>query len=164
MGRPRKTPQELELTGTNIYHPERKNWNTKNQKPLTDRVAPAHYLRRTQIVWAEFMEMKAAQNVLSIEDRSCIIQMFDCLDRLYRNTDTYNEIRKAHPDYAKWLQDKDNRDVIKTLRSEMTADDTAFRNWAIRFGMTPTERSKLPVVPEKPQSEMLQLIRKVKEG
>ena len=71
---------------------------------------------------------------------------------------------KSHPDYAKWLQDKDNRDVIKTLRSEMTADDTAFRNWAIRFGMTPTERSKLPVVPEKPQSEMLQLIRKVKEG
>lgn len=164
MGRPRKTPQELELTGTNIYHPERKNWNTKNQKPLTDRVAPAHYLRRTQIAWAEFMDMKAEQKVLSIEDRALVVQMFDCLDRLYRNTDTYNEIRKAHPDYAKWLQDKDNRDVIKTLRSEMTADDTAFRNWAIRFGMTPTERSKLPVVPEKPQSEMLQLIRKVKEG
>ena len=164
MGRPRKTPQELELTGTNIYHPERKNWNTKNQKPLTDRVAPAHYLRRTQIAWAEFMDMKAEQKVLSIEDRALVVQMFDCLDRLYRNTDTYNEIRKKNPDYAEWLKDKENRDMMKHLRAEMNADDTAFRNWAIRFGMTPTERSKLPVVPEKPQSEMLQLIRKVKEG
>ena len=164
MGRPRKTPQELELAGTNPYNPYRKNWNTKNQRPLTDRVAPAHYLRRTQIVWAEFMDMKAAQGVLSEEDRACVIEMFDCLDRLYRNTDTYNEIRKNNPDYFQFLLDKGNRDTVKQLRAEMTADDTAFRNWAIRFGMTPTERSKLPVMPEKPQSEMLQLIKRVKDA
>ena len=110
------------------------------------------------------MDMKAAQGVLSEEDRSCVIEMFDCLDRIYRNTDAYNEIRKQHPDYVAWLlEDKANRDTIKLLRSELTADDTAFRNWAIRFGMTPTERSKLPMMPEKPQSEMLQLIMRAKD-
>ena len=163
MGRPRKTPQELELAGTNPFNPSRKTWNTKNQRPLTDRLAPAHYLRRTQIAWAEFMDMKAAQGVLSEEDRSCVIEMFDCLDRLYRNTDTYNEIRKNNPNYFDFLLDKDNRDAVKHLRAEMNADDTAFRNWAIRFGMTPTERSKLPMMPEKPQSEMLQLIKRAKD-
>lgn len=164
MGRPRKTPQELELNGTNIYHPERKNWYTRNDRPLVSKPAPAHYLQRTKIAWNQFMDVKSAQGVLSADDESCVVQMFDCLDRLYRNTDAYNRIRKENPDYATWLLDKGNREMVKQIRKEMTEDDTAFRNWAIRFGMTPTERSKLPVIPQKPQSEMLQLIQKVKEG
>ena len=72
-------------------------------------------------------------------------------------------IRKNNPNYFEFLLDKDNRDAVKHLRAEMNADDTAFRNWAIRFGMTPTERSKLPMMPEKPQSEMLQLIKRAKD-
>ena len=164
MGRPRKTVQELELAGTNQFNPYRKNWYTRNDRPLVAKPAPATYLKRTQIAWNQFMDVKSAQGVLSADDESCIVMMFDCLDRLYRNTDEYNEIRKKNPNYAEWLKDKEHRELVKQIRKEMTEDDTAFRNWAIRFGMTPTERSKLTVTPQKPQSEMLQLIRKVKEG
>ena len=164
MGRPRKTPAELKLAGTFNRVSSRKNWNTRTDRPLSAKPAPAHYLQRTQVAWNQFMDVKAAQGVLSADDESCVVMMFDCLDRLYRNTDAYNKIRKDNPDYAAWLLDKGNREMVKQIRKEMTEDDTAFRNWAIRFGMTPTERSKLPVTPEKPQSEMLQLIRKVKEG
>ena len=162
-GRPRKSEVELKLSGTFGRVSSRKNWNTRNDRPLTSKPAPATYLKRTQIAWNQFMDVKATQGVLSADDESCIVMMFDCLDRLYRNTDTYNELRK-NPDYVEWLKDKTNRDTMRQIRKEMSDDDTAFRQWAIRFGITPTERSKLAVTPEKPQSEMLQLIQRAKEG
>ena len=160
---PRKSPQELKLAGTFSQHSSRKNWNTRNDRPLVAKPAPGTYLKRTQIAWNQFMDVKATQGVLSADDESCIIMMFDCLDRLYRNTDTYNELRR-NPDYVGWLRDGKNRAIIKQIRKEMSEDDMAFRQWAIRFGLTPTERSKLQVTPEKPQSEMLQLIQRAKGG
>ena len=107
--------------------------------------------------------METKYRVLSADDESCIVMMFDCLDRLYRNTDTYNELRK-NTNYVRWLKDKENRETIKMIRREISDDNLTFRNWAIRFGLTPTERSKLAVNPDKPQSEMLRLIKEVGEA
>lgn len=162
-GRPRKSASELKLSGTFGQHSSRKDWYTRNDKPLIRKPAPAHYLQRTKVAWNQFMDVKAAQGVLSADDESCIVMMFDCLDRLYRNTDTYNELRK-NTNYVRWLKDKENRETIKMIRREISDDNLTFRNWAIRFGLTPTERSKLAVNPDKPQSEMLRLIKEVGEA
>lgn len=157
-GRPRKTPQELELSGTNIYHPERKKWNTKNSTPLTEKPAPGRYLKRTQFFWNQFMIEKASQNVLSVGDEPVFTAMFDSYDRWLRYKDRREELDST----LGW----DKEDI--TIRNQLDIMiDREFKQWtqiAIRFGLTPTERSKLAVQPEKPQSEMLQLIRKVKEG
>lgn len=158
MARPRKTVHDLKLSGTFNRDSSRKNWNTRNDRPLVAKPAPAHYLKRTQIAWNQFMDVKAAQGVLSADDESCIVMMFDALDRLYRNTDLYNEIRRSHPDYATYLLDKFNRDMVKHIRKEISEDDATFRNWAIRFGLTPTERTKLQISADNSKSEMFELL------
>ena len=158
-GRPRKTPQDLKLSGTNIYHPERKKWNTRNATPITQKPAPSRYLKRTQYFWNQFMIEKAAQNVLSVGDEPVLVSMFDAYDQYLRYKDQHDELMK----------DADFKDpeFLRNLNQLDIMIDRLFKQWtslALRFGLTPTERSKLAVTPEKPQSAMLELIQRAKEG
>ena len=157
-GRPRKTPQELELSGTNIYHPERQNWNKRNDLPLEYKPAPSRYLKRTQIAWHKFMEVKATQGVLSVDDESLIVTMFDSLDKLTRYKDQRRKLDKE----LGW----DKEDIA--IRNQLDIMiDREFKQWttlAARFGMGPIDRTKLAVSPRETEDPMLSLIKKAKEG
>ena len=159
MGRPRKTEAELKLSGTFGKDSSRKKWNTRNATPLTEKPAPARYLKRTQYFWNQFMIEKAAQNVLSVGDEPVLVSMFDAYDQYLRYKDQHDELMK----------DGDFKDpeFIRNLNQLDIMIDRLFKQWtslALRFGLTPTERSKLAVMPEKPQSAMLELIQRAKEG
>lgn len=155
MGRNRKSPQELELSGTFNQHSSRKNWNTRNDRPLTSKPAPGKFLKRTQIAWNQFMDVKAAQGVLSAEDEVCIMAMFESLDKYIRLSDKEYEILTS--------EDPDLDELAK-LERPLHKHQEEFRAWAVKYGVTPAERSKLVVSPQKEESPMMQLIQKVKEG
>lgn len=159
MGRPRKSEAELKLSGTFNRVSSRKKWNTRNATPLTEKPAPARYLKRTQYFWNQFMVEKAAQNVLSVGDEPVLVSMFDAYDQYLRYKDQHDELMK----------DGDFKDpeFIRNLNQLDIMIDRLFKQWtslALRFGLTPSERSKLAVTPEKPQSAMLELIQRAKEG
>ncbi len=163
MARPRKPAQEHELSGTNRFHPERESWNRRNDRPLTSRPAPDRYLMRTKMAWTAFMDMKSTQKCLSVEDEQNIVVMFNALDRIFRTTDEIDKIMRRS-DYSEWLDDRGNRDKLSNLYKCLKADDETYRQWAIRFGMTPTERSKLPAIKEEKQSFMLEIAKRVAEA
>ena len=159
MGRPRKSEAELKLSGTFDRVSSRKKWNTRNSTPLTDRPAPAKYLKRTQFFWNQFMVEKAAQNVLSVGDEPVLVSMFDAYDQYLRYKDQHDELMKE--------ADFKDMEFIRKLNQLDIMIDRLFKQWtslALRFGLTPSERSKLAVMPEKPQSAMLELIQRAKEG
>ena len=153
-GRPRKTPQELKLSGTNIYHPERRKWNTKNETPLERKPAPGRYLKRTQYFWNQFMVEKAAQRVLSIGDESLVLAMFDAYDQYLRYKDQHDEMVKD--------ADFSDFDTIRRLNQIDIMIDRLFKQWtslALRFGLTPTERSRLAVEPEQEDDELMRILK-----
>lgn len=154
-GRPRKPVQEHILSGTSKNNSYRKNWNTRNDRPLTSKPAPGKFLKRTQIAWNQFMDVKAAQGVLSAEDEVCIMAMFESLDKYIRLSDKEYEILTS---------DDPDLDELAKLERPLHKHQEEFRAWAVKYGVTPAERSKLVVSPQKEESPMMQLIQKVKEG
>lgn len=158
MGRLRKSIAELDLSGTNIYHPERQKWNRRNDRPLTEKPAPEGYLKRTQIAWHQFMEMKATQGVLSIEDEPLIVAMFDSMDRHLRYKDKRKELDKE----LGWTKE----DISARNQLDIMID-REWKQWttlAMRFGIGPIDRTKLLVAPPEKEDPMLQLIKRAKEG
>ena len=160
MARPRKSAQELQLSGTFSRVSSRKNWNTRNDRELTKKPAPSRYLQRTKEAWNQFMDVKATQKVLSAEDERSVVLMFDALDRYFRMSDEIDKIYRK-PDFAEWLGDISNQKQFKLMKTELRADNDVFKNWAIRFGMTPTERSKLSVPKVETEDEIFSIL---KEG
>ena len=159
-GRPRKPISELKLSGMYKNHAERQLWNTETPSQMGPEPAPTKYLQRTRDAWTAFMQVKAQQGILSIEDKSTIVQMFDALDLYYRITDKIFEFYKdKYLDTS--LETKDGRAEIKAMTQ---LQRTYLNNWiqlACRFGITPTERSKLQIPSEtsmKAKNELLKLI------
>lgn len=106
------------------------------------------------------MDVKATQKVLSAEDERSVVLMFDALDRYFRMSDEIDKIYRK-PDFAEWLGYESNQKQFKLMKTELRADNDIFRNWALRFGMTPTERSKLSVPKVEKEDEIFSIL---KEG
>lgn len=156
-GRPRKSPEELKLAGTFGQHSSRQKWNARNATPLTQKPAPGRYLKRTQYFWNQFMIEKASQNVLSVGDEPVFIAMFDSYDRWLRYKDKRDELDET----MGWTDLKD----IKARNQLDIMIEREFKSWtslALRFGLTPSERSKLAVSPEKPQTEFMKILERAK--
>ncbi len=164
MGRTRKSYQEHELSGTNKFNPQRQKWNKRNDRPLTEKPAPDRYLQRTKSAWHQFMEVKAGQKVLSVEDEKSVILMFDSLDRYFRMSDEVDRIYRL-PNFSEWLCDEKNMKQFCNMKNELRKDNDAYRTWAIRFGLTPTERSKLPSIEEdEKESPLMKFVKLAKEA
>lgn len=157
MGRPRKTTTELKLSGTFNQHSSRKNWNTETPYQLTDKPSPSRYLKRTQMEWHKFMTVKTVQGVLSIEDESMLIMMFDSLDLYFRMTDEVYEFHKS-PDYKDRISDWKERAMLKDLDKMRSAHLQDFTKIACRFGISPTERSRMTLPEQEQRDELLELV------
>ena len=158
---PRKSPQELKLAGTYNRHSSRKNWNDRNDRPLTAKPAPGRYLKRTQISWNKFMDMKASQGCLSVEDEDLIIRMFDSLDRYYRLGDVIDEHLRSC-DITALYEDEEKRKAHREMERSMKEHGETFDRIAWHFGLSPTERSKLVLAPQKPQTEFMRILERAK--
>lgn len=157
-GRPRKTPAELKLSGVTKQHGYRKNWNTSETPCAALRTrAPQRYLKETKAAWTSFMEVKAVQGVLSEEDMAAVTMMFNALDNDFRMQVEIDKIYHA-PDFGEKVMDPEERKKLKDLVQIQKMHETAFFSMSLRFGMTPTERSKLTVKEQQQKSPMLMLL------
>lgn len=156
MGRPRKSKGELKLSGTLNQHSSRKNWADENPIPMEIRTAPTRYLDRTKKAWEQFMLTKAKQGVLVLEDEAPIVLMFDSLDLYYR---TYDKVKILnHGVSGDDKIDDDLLDKLNKIDIIMNRQFMRFEKLACRFGMTPSERTKLRVKDEAPKSELLRIL------
>ena len=103
------------------------------------------------------MRVKAIQGVLSEEDMPLVGMMFDALDNLYRIQDEIDAFYRD-PKLKSNLSDEETRKQLKDMVNIRKSHEAGFFLLACRFGLTPSERTKL-VLPEKnAKSPMLQLI------
>lgn len=109
--------------------------------------------------WAQFMNMKAAQGVLSIEDETLVRRMFDALDLYFRIYDIISA-RFRRGEIEEIYADPERRKEHKDLERSMHANGEIYDKLAYHFGMSPIERSKLSV----PQAETEDEIFKIIEG
>lgn len=102
------------------------------------------------------MLTKAKQGVLVLEDEAPIVLMFDSLDLYYR---TYDKVKILNHGVAG--DDKIDDDLLDKLNKIdiiMNRQFMRFEKLACRFGMTPSERTKLRVKEEAPKSELLRIL------
>ena len=153
MGRPRKSAEELKLSGTFGKVSARKKWNTRNATPLVEKPAPGKYLKRTQYFWNQFMLEKVDQNILSVADEPVLLAMFDAYDNWLRYKDKRAKLDKT----VGWTDLAD----IKIRNQVDIMIEREFKQWtslALRFGLTPTERTRLAVSPHEEEDEIFKII------
>lgn len=173
-GRKRKSVQELKLHGMYGKRSSHKDYNEDVPNPIVFKSAPKRYLQRTKIAWNEFMRVKCTQGILSEEDNILVEMMFDSLNHYFYEQDELDNIqKKLHLDsIAKKGEDKDKDRLSPEEREELRSAKVQtikarntfkkeFDESAIKFGLSPTERTKL-IIPEKKKESELMLF--LKEG
>jgi len=153
-GRPRKTVAQLKLSGTFNKVSSRKDWNEEVPCVLGYISAPKRYLQRTKVAWNQFMRVKAQQGVLSEEDQSLVLIMFNHLDHYYRADDRLQQMEKDPAYFGTSI----GLDAMDKIGKMIERHFNSFSKLALRFGMTPSERTKLHIPEHEKQSEMLQLL------
>ena len=161
MARPRKSVSDLKLSGTFSQHSSRKNWNTETLFAVSDRPAPNKYLQRTKVAWNQFMRVKTVQGILSEEDMSLVTLMFDALDDVFRIQDEIDAFYRS-PTLRRDLADEEKRDHLKDMIQMRKSHETSFAFFACKFGLSPSERTKLTLPEKKNESPMLQLLNRAK--
>lgn len=157
MGRPRKRITELKLSGMYEKHGERRLWNTQTPCVLDEYPAPGRYLKRTQTAWHEFFQVKMIQGILSIEDRTYVVMMFDALDMYYRISDKLEQYWKSSclDDYLNDWKDRAKGKDLLVMRSKCLED---FNKIARLFGLTQAERTKIVQVEKKEPSDLMKIL------
>lgn len=163
MGRPRKPAKELKLNGTFNKVSSRKDWNTDTPYVMDQSYAPKRYLPETKRAWNQFMKVKCVQGVLSDEDEAMVILMFDALDDVYRIQAKIDEFYND-PNLSANLRDAETRKHLKEMVQVRKIHETSFVTMAVKFGMSPVERSRLQVTSSKPKSELFELLSERMEG
>lgn len=157
-GRPRKTVKELKLNGTMNKVSSRKDWNTSSTPfQANPTYAPKRYLQATKDEWNAFMKVKGVQGVLSNEDLAHVTAMFNALDDYYRMQAKVDSFYVSE-DLDDKLADAEQRKQLKEMVQVMNLHFEMFNKIALRFGITPTERSRLAVKEKQELSPMLQLL------
>ena len=102
------------------------------------------------------MLTKAKQGVLALEDEAAITMMFDSLDLYYRSYDKVEILNRGV--FGDNKIDDDLLDKYNKIDIIMNRQFQRFEKLACRFGITPSERSKLRVKEEAPKSELLRIL------
>ncbi len=154
MGRNRKTVAELKLSGEFGKHGNRKDWNQEVPDPIgRDFKIPAGLLPHTRNAYRSFMYAKTIQGILSTEDEPLVFAMFSSLDSYLRITEQIAPILKNKEEI-----DLDQIDKLSKIQRRYLESFTAL---AIKFGLSPTERSKLSLPVKKEPSPMMKILQEV---
>ena len=158
-GKPRATIQHLELVGLE-NHGDHKYYN-RDHGPLitadTNLKCPSEYHKETKKCWKAIVPTLIQMGVLTEPDLPTLKQLFDAHDDYVRARENY----KA---YTVLFDSSNIQDVVKMvdiqrkLFSVMDAARDRFNKIGSRFGITPTERSRLPINQESKDEDPLQVI------
>lgn len=147
-GRPRKTKEVLELSGAVTYNKKRyESYGSSKSMAFprdTHISCPKRFLKKTQQAWNTIIPAKIMEQVLCEEDLPHVEAMFSF----------YDEYVRIDNKLQAYLKDDDwdfNPDVLKIVRTLMKLKSDAFSHFseiALRFGVTPVERTKLQMPEE----------------
>lgn len=149
MGRPRGTISHLELSGLTdkrpAYYGQR---NNENFAIVTSQLeAPKKYSKETKEAWQLVVPNLLVMQVISEVDLPSLMTMFDCYEE-------YVQAKKAIAKYDK-IHTIDEPDYIlkrKALNTWLMNCQQNFNKIAARFGCMPTERSRLPINKQEPET------------
>ena len=152
MGRPRSPYQHLELNGLttkNKNHYEMLHYNPTEGIPLEGiPVCPRGTTKRGKKFWNTTIPYLCQIGVLSYTD---LAQMEALLF-------SYEALQKSIDDLRQWdsiehTLDRDNILARKNLVTTYNISQTNFNTLASKFGMTPSDRTKLPIISYKEEKE-----------
>ena len=141
MSRPRATATQLELSGLNKT--QRRRYSTYNMKPGkvippdVQLKAPKKYEKQTKEAFKIIASNLIAMGALSEQDLPAFSLMMDSLNDYYKYEALIDFLDKTYMDKEDYF---DKRDKLTKRKSESMR---AFYLWTSRFGITPTERTKL---------------------
>lgn len=150
-GRPRATIEQLKLHG---IEKASSNHKTYTRLDMSDTLIkgelspPNHYSARTKQAWNRVIPNIQNLNILTEQDLNSLIAGFDAFEEMVKAQKAIREFDKEHPHLA--VEDIKHRKALSQWM--LQSMDSANRVFA-RFGLMPTERTRLNLVGEKEQKE-----------
>lgn len=141
MSRPRATASQLELSGLNKIQKTRySTYNMKPGKVIPPDVQlkpPKKYDKQTKKAFQSITSNLIAMGALSEQDLPAMSLMFDSLNDYYKFDALIDFLDKTYMDKEDYFDKRDR--LVKRKNESMRA----FYLWTSKFGITPTERTKL---------------------
>ena len=141
MPKPRMTQQQLALSGQGeLKKSKYKNWNKVPGTviPKDHRlIAPKKYDKKTKKAFKIVTDNLIAMGALSEQDLPAMELMFDCLNDYYRFESLIKFIDETSDDSDETFKRRDR--LVKRKNEAMRN----FYLWTGKFGITPTDRSRL---------------------
>ena len=142
-GRPRGTPQHLEVSGLTKkrkkYYEERNNQQVATIEAV-EIEPPKKYSKETKAAWNSIVPNLLSMGVLTELDLPSMQMMFDSYEEYVQAKKAITKFEKIHT-----LLEPDYVTKRKALNTWMINCQINFNKIAARFGLMPTERSRLPI-------------------
>jgi len=151
MSRPRKPSAVLELSGAFRHDPQRRRPSEpKESRPLGE--SPGRLPADCIAFWNELVEM-STYGVLKISDRWAVELCCRLMEKATREMSTATILELSR------CADLSADDVKVLIRRETISSGelSTLRSLLAALGMTPADRTKLSVSPEKPKNEFADL-------
>ena len=140
-GRPRLTQNQLVLSGQKELRPQRYGSYNMESGPIIPKdmilKCPTYYCKEVKKAWKSIVPSLISMSVLSLQDLPALGILFDCLEEYYAQMKV---IKLLDSTYVNEKDYWERRDKASRRRSK------ALEEWlrlATRFGILPTERSRL---------------------
>ena len=141
MARPRATAQSLQLSGLNKIQKTRySTYNMEPGKVLPPDIqlkAPKKYEKQTKKAFQSITSNLIAMGALSEQDLPAMSLMMDSLNDYYKFEALIDLLDKTYMDKDDYFEKRDR--LTKRKNEAMRA----FYLWTGKFGITPTERTRL---------------------
>lgn len=154
MARPRATANQIELSGLNKIQKTRySTYNMEPGKVIPPDVKlkpPKKYEKQTKKAFQSITSNLIAMGALSEQDLPALQLMMDSLNDYYKFDALIDFLDKTYMDKEDYFDKRDK--LIKRKNESMRA----FYLWTGKFGLSPTERTKLSCeTPEKSDKDPL---------
>ena len=150
-GRPRGTIESLKLHGMDKKDNKYQDYaqpDIKNDLITEIPKAPSHYSSRTKQAWNRIFNGLIHMRVLTTQDLDTLITGFDAFEDMVKAQKAIKEFDKNH----RPLEDE-NIKHRKALSQWMLTCMTEANKVFCRYGLTPTERTRLNIIPEEKSDE-----------
>mgnify|MGYP003298971213 CR=1 FL=1 len=150
----RATLKHLELVGLE-NHGAHKFYN-RDSSPVIPRDAtlkiPSEYSKETRKAWKSVVQNLINQQVLTENDLPSLKMLFDTYDDYVKARENYKAYN-AMFDASDPTNTRKMVEIQRTLFATMNMARNEFNSLASRFGLTPVDRTKLPINQPEPKTE-----------